>query len=355
MSKIRGRLALTAAFILTGFTLTAGVAARVGLGSHPGPPADPADPPHRFTFDFPPTQVDEEHPSLVCRLPVTNPTGRPVRIVDVQTTCGCTKAELSARELPPGAGATLVVEVNLRGRDGPFQNTTRLVTDDPSSPAWEYEVRTVALPRAQFAPRTLFVGLVETGESRTAEAAVLLTVPAGAEFPRLESVTASSPAVTVEPQPATTEEVAGGRRMRVPLRLAVRGGELTGAEGATVTATCAWPGGRTAESLPLNWTVQGPLSVSPSGVFFGSAGSAAGPVTRQVLVRRADGRPLRLSNLSSDHPAVSCRVASEAADRWVLEVKLDPDRLDGPVVGRIQAETDHPRQPRLRVEFSALK
>ena len=34
---------------------------------------------------------------------------------------------------------------------------------------------------------------------------------------------------------------------------------------------------------------------------------------------------------------------------------LDPGRLDGPVVGQIQAETDHPRQRQLRVEFSALK
>ncbi len=210
---MRGRFLLIASVILAILLVNVGLisAFRPSLSLGTGPTSQGPT----FTFEFPPTLVDEEHPSLVCDLPVANRTDHAIRVKEVQTSCGCSKAQLSTTDLSPGAEAKLHLEINLRGRDGPCQITCRLLTDDAATPTWEYEVKTIAMPRIVFAPKSLYLGMMETDSQCTAEVAILLTVPMGVEFPRLKSVKSNSASLTVETLSPRVEEVPGGNRLRI--------------------------------------------------------------------------------------------------------------------------------------------
>ncbi len=129
-----------------------------------------------------------------------------------------------------------------------------------------------------------------------------------------------------------------------------------GAFGALIDVRCEWDRGSAMQQLCVNWSTHGCLTISPSVVFFGNVGKGTDVVSRKVLVRRNDAQPLHLTKLKSGNPAVSCRITSVLDNGCVLELTLDPSRMEGgALIGQLQAETDHPRLRQLKLEFSALK
>src|SRR5262245_34663525 len=64
----------------------------------------------------------------------TNTSAAPVTIVDVHTSCGCTKTRLEQKTCQPGSSGELVVSFNPANRQGKEKKTVAVRTDESGEP-----------------------------------------------------------------------------------------------------------------------------------------------------------------------------------------------------------------------------
>ncbi len=57
-----------------------------------------------------------------------------LKIIDVRTSCGCTAALLSSKNLKPGEKGSIRIELDTSNREGKLTRTVTLYTNDPSTP-----------------------------------------------------------------------------------------------------------------------------------------------------------------------------------------------------------------------------
>lgn len=105
---------------------------------------DPERPP-AIAFDLPGNRLDVgalKQNVVVEREVVVRNTGRGVLCIrDVETGCGCVKAEwVGAARVAPGAAGTLKVKVDTAGREGTQEKAVRLFTNDPARRVAEFVV-----------------------------------------------------------------------------------------------------------------------------------------------------------------------------------------------------------------------
>ncbi|HEX9953491.1 MAG TPA: DUF1573 domain-containing protein [Rubricoccaceae bacterium] len=71
----------------------------------------------------------DEGPVATTTFAFTNTGDRPVRLVEVRPSCGCTTPEYPTGAIAPGATAEIVVAYASEGRPGPFEKHVTVVTD----------------------------------------------------------------------------------------------------------------------------------------------------------------------------------------------------------------------------------
>lgn len=84
------------------------------------------------SFDF--GIVDEEGGPVVHEFVFTNTTTRPVKILGVQASCGCTTPAWTKEAVPPSKTGFVQASFNPKGRPGTFNKTLTVTTDMDGSP-----------------------------------------------------------------------------------------------------------------------------------------------------------------------------------------------------------------------------
>ncbi|MDQ6656013.1 MAG: DUF1573 domain-containing protein [Verrucomicrobiota bacterium] len=85
------------------------------------------------------TEVDL-HPKpgdadAVAQFHYTNKTGKPIKITNVRTSCGCTVATLKKNDVAPGESGEVTATLKIGGRSGLQQKLVTVETDDPAQPS----------------------------------------------------------------------------------------------------------------------------------------------------------------------------------------------------------------------------
>lgn len=83
-------------------------------------------------FDF--GSVKEDGGPVVHEFIFTNTTSRPVKILDVKPSCGCTTPDWSKEPVAPGKTGFVQASYNPKGRPGYFNKTLTIITDNESNP-----------------------------------------------------------------------------------------------------------------------------------------------------------------------------------------------------------------------------
>ena len=78
-------------------------------------------------FDF--GNIEEEKGSVLHEFMFTNASGRPVKILSVQASCGCTTPDWTKEVIAPGKTGYIQASYNPKGRPGYFNKTLTVTTD----------------------------------------------------------------------------------------------------------------------------------------------------------------------------------------------------------------------------------
>ena len=84
------------------------------------------------SFDF--GTIEEEGGPVLHEFLFTNNSGRPLRIVNVQASCGCTTPDWTREAIAPGKTGFIQASYNPKGRPGYFNKSLTVTTDIDTNP-----------------------------------------------------------------------------------------------------------------------------------------------------------------------------------------------------------------------------
>ncbi len=188
---------------------------------HPAPvayftprPVQMGDPPCALTSAEP--EFDAGHLTQGAQLKhtfrVENKTAQPVTIDRVESTCGCTVAEVTRQEVPPSASLDVPVTFTSGAMTGSFHKTVRLFLIPSGSLALSVKGR--VLPDFMADPVALSLGRLKPGETSRRRVVIYPTRPD-------VQWTYGTP-YTMDPDLAVSEPVKNGDRYELELTLTAR-------------------------------------------------------------------------------------------------------------------------------------
>jgi hypothetical protein len=137
----------------------------------------------------------------------TNHSAKPVRLIDLQTNCDCLDAKADREIYAPGAAGTIRASFTIGDREGLYERTITVVTDE-TAPAVRLLVRIEVPALTQLAPRSVSWAVNSAPDEKTVE----LTAAAGLAI----NFTEAQP--TNDAFAVRLETVVSGRHYRLHLR-----------------------------------------------------------------------------------------------------------------------------------------
>lgn len=140
-------------------------AAGAGAQLAPPKPATPEPPKGALRFkvnelDF--GKIRDEKP-VDGAFRFTNRSEKPVKILSVTSTCGCTVVSFEKKPYEPGAEGEIKVQYNPAGRQGKEKKAVTIETDDAELPKFSVYVLAEVIPRIGIEPRALWLGEFKRG------------------------------------------------------------------------------------------------------------------------------------------------------------------------------------------------
>lgn len=90
-----------------------------------------------------------------------------LKISKVKTTCGCTAALLSSKELPPGGTGEIKTTFTVGARQGKQVKRIHVQSNDPDNPQLRLEIKGTIIPAVAVAPRSLHFYDAKNSPSKT--------------------------------------------------------------------------------------------------------------------------------------------------------------------------------------------
>lgn len=306
----------------------------------------------------------EDHKTVDHRFTLQNAGDEPLLIRDIKTSCGCTQAEISRREIPPGETATLDASLQSRNRQGKEQIRISVYSNDPSQPVFEFGMAGFLIPHWQIEPisedrRMLLV----IPSSRTWDFKVTSNrkLSDTGEPWQILSATSDHPHVSVAQvsQPLVSEKD-GFRKTVFTYRATIQPGSKTSnLEKANLTLATSDPV-TPRLVIGVSWIVEGDLTVRPRGVrvfrsrYFTGGDDSQGHTTKpgnRVRVSSRSKTPFRILDAKVDPPFQvdwKTGVSSATAE---LRLMVQGEQASKPQ-GLLKIITDRPGEEVFEVELN---
>lgn len=192
----------------------------------------------------------------------------PLALGAIRTSCGCTRAALARRLLPPGEETTLEVRLDLRGLSGPQRKSVSVLSNDPDTPNLTLWIEGEARSAVCLEPSSVSFGRIDP---RSPSPPVTVRLAGYATHVTVAAALSDDPAFPVEIAP-------DGRALTLaPPQLAAPGTRRT-----LVRVTLSDPA-RPALLLSLHAWADDVLRVAPSALSFAPGAETAS--LRLVVVR----------------------------------------------------------------------
>jgi hypothetical protein len=279
---------------------------------------------------------------LVFRLP--NRGTADLRLDHVKSSCGCTVAVVSERDVAPGAAGRVAVTLDTAALAGRTTKTVSVYTNDPDAPVIALSVTGQVAADLIVSPTPLYLGHVRRGDPARREATI---VPgrAGATY-TVERVEHTNPAIR-----ARLERRADGPGQRLIVELDP--GMPLGRFNETLTLHTTSPREPTI-ALSVLGSVEGDLIVLPPQVTFGVMRGGA-PAERDLYLRNRGPRPVAVTRVvvPEQVASYSLRALQEGLE-YRLTLRLRGGLPPGKVEAAVEIFTDHPDEGHLVVPLYAI-
>jgi uncharacterized protein DUF1573 len=298
-----------------------------------------ADVPERV-FDF--GAVDRGVPvAHVFR--IANPGDADLRIEQVKSSCGCTVAVVSARDIAPGGEGRVEVTLDTARIAGPTTKVVSVYTNDPEQGVLGLSLTGEVRSDLVTTPSPLYLGRVHRGEPVRREVTI---VPGGTPPSTVTHVEQTSAYLrtTLEARPDGP-----GQRLVVELDGDVPLGRLS--ESIRLFTTSPR---EPIMTLTVLGSVEGDVAVLPPQVTFGVARPGDAP-ERELVIRSRRGRPLTVTRVAVPEDVVSYRLSTtQEGIEYRLALRLRDGLRPGKVEATVEIFTDHPGEERLVVPLYAI-
>jgi hypothetical protein len=204
----------------------------------------------------------------------------PVRITEIETSCGCTTTDLTESLLNPGESRSIVVTFDPEGLEGSVERTVTIHAEEQAATI----LRLRALIRRPFDLSQRDVHFE------------------GAEVPGQSATVAITPAVQVRAVevdgPLTAEVVQTPVNTSVVIRL--RSGDLSSEPSGSGKVRISTDTTSAAVPIPVSWARTPVFRVNPPRVVFGGTERSA-----SVSIVATDGAPFRITKAVSGDPRIT--------------------------------------------------
>jgi hypothetical protein len=139
----------------------------------------------------------EDHPTVTHQYMLQNAGDETLVIGEVETSCGCTRAEMSRKEVPPGETATLDAELRFRDRHGVETIRITIHSDDPSRPSLDLGLKGFIFRHWEVDPPEIKELVMPSSATETKTLTVVSNQMLGEEPWRILSATSDHPSVKV--------------------------------------------------------------------------------------------------------------------------------------------------------------
>jgi hypothetical protein len=274
---------------------------------------------------------------------VTNRGDAPLHIENVKSTCGCTVAVLSSRDVPPGGEGRVTVTLDTARLSGRTSKVVTLYTNDPDAPATGLGLGGQVVTDVVAVPSPLYLGKIRRGEPATRE--VLVTSGRPGEVYSVTAVDHANPSLRAALEPRGDGP---GQRVVVSLAPDIPLGHFN--DQLTLHTTSPR---EPVVTVAVFGSVEGDVIVLPPQVTFGV--TRGGAAERDLFVRNRGTRPLVVTRVSvpADVATYELKTVEEGAE-YRVTVRLRDGLPAGKVEGAIEIFTDHPDERRIVVPLYAI-
>ena len=249
----------------------------------------------------------------------------PLAIHKVRTSCGCTGALVSSKEVPPGKGGEIRATFRSRGFLGPVKKSLTVETNDPENRFVRLTVKGKVLSEVTAEPRFLNWGTVNREKPpKPVKLRIRLREGQGIE---IQEVRSESRSVVLNKE----EENEKGAVYRVSLSETIPAGWLVGRISIR-TSSEKVPEVR----VPFHAFVEGGVKVSPLLLSF-SPVRLGEPVSRLLTLEKTGGEDFTVKRVKATTDAILTEIRTKEEGSLVqLKVTYDPGtRTEGHITERL--------------------
>jgi hypothetical protein len=283
------------------------------------------------TFDFGDRSVGEMVDAF---FDLENQGDADLEIGEINLSCGCTKAEVALRTLPPGQKTRLTAKLDTSKKGhGEHRFSIRVHSNDPERPIYTLTL-SGSIAHAFQVPSDLALGEIRVGEGKTATLRIQRLKDSNAE---VRSVVASVPFIT-----AAIARGPGADDGVYEIEVRVSGDAPIGLIDEVVSLRTSDPN-QQQFNVRLSGKVLAEVETSISRIFFGSV-SAKDQPSRDILVTQSfsqDGQDLKVleATAGGKHLLVAVETVQEGR-QYRVRVKVKPDTPPGTLIDRITITTN---------------
>ncbi len=213
-----------------------------------------------------------------------------LEITRVHASCGCTVANISEQQIPPGGESRITTRLSLQGKSGTQQKTVFVDSNDPAQPQTILTLRGTATPSLSVSPAQVAASRIAPGSTPAAQ--VSISSSDDTDF-RITAVGTTSDQLA-----ATVDTLESNRNYRVNIALKA---PISATVHASVVINTDHPK-RARVEIPVSFTIARELVVIPREIIFEQPADT--PVSPFVLIRNADGSPVELDGIEPPVPTV---------------------------------------------------
>ena len=234
--------------------------------------------------------------------------------VSARSTCSCTAAVLSDKNIPPGYSGEILIQYNTAGRKGFSSQSVDVRTNNPEKSWVRLTLSATVKAGIKVVPDRLWLDEVAIDEEVSRE---IFVIDPGDSTLKVESVEVSE-GITAKILPVQ-DNTTGFRA--IPVKLSIKSGTRLGNFEKQITIHTNNPI-RSEIVVPISGIVLGELKAFPPSIFFGEV-RQDNTATREITLSPTNGKRLVIARAVSSSPYISTEVKTiEGGSKFKLVVTL---------------------------------